>query len=249
MFCFAKHLGGMNMRGFRNVVKLTLVVMVFAIIMGCAGAAPKRTPEEWLSMSYSGLAAMDQYSFAGSMQIGMDEGVMFRPQMFEGKVVNHHQLTIQSDHQDPLYWNPVEVLKALNDSYETVEIVQPAEGKATGTETITIRAKEKENASKKRWSNVLRQGMEQLTGGVIQGNSSKDAKRKEILEQATLQLDDMLSTLNVETEYDITIDKKRMLPLKMEERTSFAYTRNNRSIKENRQTSVRFEAFDGQPTQ
>lgn len=233
------------MRGYRKAGKLTLAAAGFAILMGCAGAAPNRTPEEWLSLSYSGLAAMDQYSFAGSMQIGMDEGVMFRPQMFEGKVVNHHQLTIQTDHQDPLYWNPVEVLKTLTDSYENVEIVQQATGQANANDTITIRAKEQESASKKRWESALRQGMEQLSVGIVHENGSKDPKREEILEQATFQLDQMLDTLNVETEFDITIDKKRMLPLKMEERTSFAYTRNNHSIKENRQTSVRFEAFDG----
>lgn len=230
---------------FRKAVKLVIALTGFAALMGCAGAAPNRTAEEWLSMSYSGLAAMDQYSFAGSMQIGMDEGVMFRPQMFEGKVVNHHQLTIQSDHQDPLYWNPVEVLKALNDSYETVEIVQQTEGEANNADTVTIRVREEETASKKRWSNSLRQGMEQLSGGIVQGSASSNMKRQSLLEQATRELDGMLETLNVETEFDITIEKQRMLPLKMEERTLFAYTRNNRPIKENRQTTVRFEAFDG----
>lgn len=230
---------------FRKAVKLTLVLTGLAVMLGCAGAVQNRTPEDWLSKSYSGLAAMDQYSFAGSMQIGMDEGVMFRPQMFEGKVVNHHQLTIQSDHQDPLYWNPVEVLKALNDSYETVEIVQQTEGEGNNSDTITIRVREKESASKKRWSNTLRQGMEQLSGGIVQGSASNGTKRKALLEQAKQELDGILETLNVVTEYDIIIEKQRMVPLKMEERTSFAYTRNNRPIKENRQTTVRFEAFDG----
>ncbi|RIX49956.1 hypothetical protein D3P08_22055 [Paenibacillus nanensis] len=233
------------MRGIRHAVKLTLTMAGLAVMMGCTGAAPNRSPEEWLSLSYSGLAAMDQYSFAGSMQIGMGEGVMLRPKMFEGNVVNHHQLTIQSEHQDPLYWNPVEVLKALNQSYETVEMLPLNEGEASNKEIIAIRVKEKEAASKKRWSSALRREMEQLTGGIEQGNHPSMTKRMELLAQANKELDDMLSTLNVVTEYDITIDRQRMLPLKMEERTLFDYTRKNRPIRENRQTTVRFEAFDG----
>src|SRR5690606_21599436 len=93
-----------------------LLLLAMLTLGGCAADADSRTPEEWLSLAYSGLAAMDQYHFTGSVSMGMDEAVMSRPQMFEGKVVAHEQLTIQSDEQTPISWNPVDVLSKLSEA-------------------------------------------------------------------------------------------------------------------------------------
>ncbi|MCR2804890.1 hypothetical protein [Paenibacillus soyae] len=233
----------------RFYYRISSVITCLILIAGCAEASPKYSPEEWLSLSYAGLAAMDQYSFAGSMRLGMDEGVLLKPRMFEGKVVNHHQLTIQSNQQDPLYWNPVQVLEALNESHETVELLPPQEPGAYSAEVVTIRVKEKEEESKKRWGSALSEELEHVANDPALAGSERNAvKRKELLERADAELRDMLSTLQVETEYDIVIDKRQMLPLKMEERTTFTYERDKRTRKENRHTTVRFEAFDGTST-
>ncbi|RJX41034.1 hypothetical protein D3P09_03190 [Paenibacillus pinisoli] len=229
----------------RIIMSLFAALLLAAGLAGCSGAQSNRTPEEWLSLSYAGLAAMDQYAFSGSTSMGMAEGVMFKPQTFEGKVVNHHQLTIQSDKQDPLYWNPVEVLDALNRSHESVEIVENGVRDENGTDTLVLRAVEKRAAAKDRWTGMLKQELEKVTGEVIIESSGAGLKRKEAAEKAKQELDAMLRTLQVHTEYEITVDKQRMLPLKMEENTTFDYERNGRGMKENRHTSVRFQAFDG----
>lgn len=229
----------------RAALHFVVVISIIAGLLGCAGITPNRTPEKWLSLSYSGLAAMDQYTFTGSMSMGMEEGVMFKPQMFEGKVVNHHQLTIQSDQQDPLYWNPVEVLEALNKSHDTIEIIQDGERDASGVQSLLLRVQEKPNSSKEKWVNALSKGLKQLSGETIIGSKQSEHKRKELLEDAARELEGMLDTLKVQTEYDILIDKKKMIPLKMEERTLFYYTRDRRSVKENRHTTVRLQSFDG----
>ncbi|RJE90584.1 hypothetical protein D3P07_00285 [Paenibacillus sp. 1011MAR3C5] len=226
-------------------LRVLIAALLLALgLSGCSVPEAKRTPEQWLSLSYAGLAAMDQYAFSGSMSMGLEEGVMFKPQMFEGKVVNHHQLTIQSDKQDPLYWNPVEVLDSLNRSHESVEIIVSGERDASGADTLVLRAVEKRDAAKKRWTSVLVQELDQVTGEVVIKSGTGSEKRKEIVEQAKQELDAMLRSLEVRTEYEIVVDKQRMLPLKMEEITTFAYERNGRRLKENRHTSVRFQAFE-----
>ncbi|REK76364.1 hypothetical protein [Paenibacillus paeoniae] len=223
---------------------LFAALLLSAGLVGCSVVEMNRTPEEWLSLSYSGLAAMDQYAFSGSMSMGMEEGIMFKPQMFEGKVVNHHQLTIQSDKQDPLYWNPVEVLDSLNRSHESVEIVRSGERDSSGATTLVLRVVEKRDAAKNRWVGVLVQELEQVTGEVVITSGAGSAKRKEIAEQAKQELDAMLRSLEVHTAYEIVVDKQRMLPLKMEENTTFTYDRKDRKLQENRHTSVRFQAFE-----
>lgn len=230
-------------------IRVRIAIIGLFVMAGCTNASPKYSPEEWLSLSYSGLAAMDQYSFAGSMKIGMDEGVILKPQMFEGKVVNHHQLTIQSDKQDPLYWNPVQVLETLNHSHKQVELLPPSDNGSYSDEIVTIRVKEKETESKKRWETALSDELKQIAGDPALAASERNArKRKELLRQADEELRRILSTLQVTTEYDIVVDKHQMLPLKMEERTTFTYERDNQPRTENRHTTVRFEAFDGTST-
>ncbi|MFF2887927.1 hypothetical protein [Paenibacillus sp. NPDC057967] len=232
------------MYGRHKIGALIAALLLAAGLTGCSVSDRNRTPEEWLSLSYAGLAAMDQYAFSGSMSMGLEEGVMFKPQMFEGKVVNHHQLTIQSDKQDPLYWNPVEVLDSLKRSHESVEIAENGVRDASGADTLVLRAVEKRDAAKNRWTGVLKQELEQVTGEVIIESGSTSAKRKEVAEQAERELDAMLRSLEVRTEYEIVVDKQRMLPLKMEEKTTFNYERDGRKRRENRHTSVRFQAFD-----
>lgn len=234
----------------RPKVKTLFAVLLLAFgLCGCSGTATNRTPEQWLSLSYSGLAAMDQYAFTGSISMGMEEGVMFKPQLFEGKVVNHQQLTIQSDKQDPLYWNPVDVLGSLNRSHESVEIISDGERNENDVETLVLRAVEKKDAAKNRWTGVLVQELERVTGDVVIESGTLSAKRKQMADQAKQELDAMLHSLEVLTEYEIIINKKRMLPLKMEEKTTFIYERDGRQLKENRHTSIRFQAFESSAAQ
>ncbi|MDQ6420858.1 hypothetical protein RB620_15615 [Paenibacillus sp. LHD-117] len=238
----------MRLKGRRKLLPVSFLAWILALytISGCAAGADTRTPKEWLSLSYSGLAAMDQYHFTGSLSMGMDEGVMFKPQMFEGKVVNHHQLTIQSDEKDPISWNPVEVLSKLNQSNAGVKIVREGvmESETGSDKTLTIRVDELPKVTTERWDGLLRQQFNDVAGGPIESSNASAGKRR-IVEQSKAELEEMLSRLQATAHYEIVIDKQRLLPLKMEETTSFAYTRNGRPVKESRQTSVRFQKFEG----
>ncbi|MFD0587945.1 hypothetical protein ACFQZE_08005 [Paenibacillus sp. GCM10027627] len=224
---------------------VSLLLVLTVLLAGCTSLG-KRSPEEWLSLSYSGLAAMDQYAFSGSMSIGVENGVVIKPQMFDGKVVNHKQLTIQSDKSEPLNWNPVEVLKSLSNTHESVEIVADGELDPSGAETLTLRVQEQSGVSKERWSRMLKGQMEQLGLQQTQrGAGAAGAEKSKLLKNASNELNEMLNTLEVQTQYDIVIDKRKLVPLKVEEKANFLYHRKEKQVKEFRHALVRFQSFDG----
>ncbi|CAM3952654.1 hypothetical protein PAAL109150_01460 [Paenibacillus alkaliterrae] len=210
-------------------------------LFGCGNTAGQRSPEELLSLSYSGLAATDQYAFTGSMSIKTADGFEFKPQIFEGKVVDHKQLTLQTNSEDTLHWNPVQVLEALNESNEEVSLVNGS----NDPETVTLHIAENQAASKERWEQRLRQELERLRENVsLEDRSYKDEWQKE-LERSEKQLNDMLKTMKAVTVYELVIDRDRLLPLKMDEKTVFSYTYNGKPLSEERHTTVRFQSFDG----
>lgn len=223
-----------------------LLLLAMLTLGGCAADADSRSPEEWLSLAYSGLAAMDQYHFTGSVSMGMDEAVMSRPQMFEGKVVDHEQLTIQSDEQSPISWNPVDMLSKLSEANAGIDIIEEGitETEAGPSRTLTIQVTEEPEITTKRWDGMLREQFQEVAGSNI-GKSNVSADWNQIVNQSRSELDEMLSELHASSRYQIVIDKQRLLPLKMEEHTRFEYKRGGNSIKESRQTTVRFQKFEG----
>lgn len=223
-----------------------MLLLTTLALGGCAADADSRSPEEWLSLAYSGLAAMDQYHFTGSVSMGMDEAVMSRPQMFEGKVVDHEQLTIQSDEQMPISWNPVDVLSKLSEANSGIAIVDEGitETEAGPTRTLTLLVEEQPEITTKRWEGMLRQQFQEVAGSDI-GKSNASAEWNQIVDQSRVELDEMLSELLASSQYQVVIDKQRLLPLKMEEHTRFTYKRGGHSREESRQTTVRFQKFEG----
>lgn len=218
-----------------------LILTCILTMPGCSQVGKKRSPEEWLSLSYSGLAAMDQYAFTGSMSIKTEDGLEFKPEVFEGKVVDHQQLTLQTNSEETLHWNPIQVLETLNNANEEVRL-------ANGTydpETVTLIITEHSNITKQRWEQRLRQQLDQLGANMPSEGSPYRQEWKEELVRSRKQLDGMLASMQAVTEYELVIDRDRMLPLKMEEKTSFSYKYDEKPISEARHTTVRFQSFNG----
>ncbi|MHA7963672.1 hypothetical protein ACX93W_05945 [Paenibacillus sp. CAU 1782] len=208
--------------------------------------AERRTPQEWLSLSYSGLAALDEFSFAGSLTMGMNEGVMYKPQTFEGKVVDHRQLTLQAQGQHTLYGNPADVLDRLNRSNDGVAIDSSGQGDGEfpAEDIVWLKVKEKPNETTERWRQHLRAGMADLKGTDLTAASRDTASLKEqTLQQANEELEGMLATLTATSVYDIGIHRIKLLPLKIVENTEFVYKRNGVPMEETRYTSIRFQHF------
>lgn len=225
----------------RARITLGTILTVTLTLSGCGSSDKQRTPEEWLSLSYSGLAAMDQYAFNGSMSIKVGGGIEFTPETFEGKVVDHQQLTVQTSSEDPLHWNPVQVLEALNHSNEKVSLANDA----NDPETVTLQIEEATEVSKQRWEQRLKQQLEQLATNAPSKDSPYRVEWLSELKRSRKQLEAMLASMQVVTDYELVIDEKRMLPLKMDEKTVFSYKQNGQQVSEARYTTVRFQSFDG----
>ncbi|WP_169083178.1 hypothetical protein [Paenibacillus sp. PL91] len=223
-----------------KAIGVCLLAIAFILSMlGCGDAGDKRSPGEWLSLSYSGLAATDQYAFTGSMSIKTADGLEFKPEVFEGKVVDHQQLTIQTNTADPLHWNPVQVLEALNNANEDVRLANDT----YDPETVTLLITENATVTKERWEQRLRQQLDQLDVPA-EDRPYRQEWLKE-LARSRKQLDEMLASMQAMTKYELVIDRNRMLPLKMEEKTSFSYSYNHNPVSEERYTTVRFQSFNG----
>ncbi|WP_168121973.1 hypothetical protein [Paenibacillus sp. HB172176] len=236
----------MKRRKLKGFPGMLLLMLIFVFAEGCTTDASKHTPEEWLSLSYSGLEAMDQYAFTGSTSMGLEGGVMFQPQTFEGRISNHEQLTIQSRQQGEHDWNPIEVLKTLNQSNQSVVISGEGADEASSTPILTLRVEEAPDVTKERWSARLKEELEQVAGsGREAADEGARSNRDEVLDASRQELQAMLETLVCSSVYDITIDRRRLIPLKMEEKTSFQYIRAGHAMKESRHTTVRLQDFDG----
>lgn len=234
------------MKAIKTAVSAVILLAVIATSSGCGAAAGRRTPEQWLSLSYSGLAAMDKYAFNGSMSIQVEGGSEVKPQSFEGKVVDHHQLTIQSNVKDSLYMNPVQVLEALNESHEQVVIVGETKKLFASNPTITLRITEKSADTKKRWKQIFEQQLEELNAALPAAhNAAYRAEWNAEMTRSREELTRILSTLQAGAQYDLVIDKKRLLPLKIDGITTFNYEKNGRPVAETRHTTVRLQDFDG----
>jgi len=222
-------------------VLLFAVALLALPLTGCSGLNKDRSPEEWLSLSYAGLTGVDQYMYTGSLRIFAENGIEFVPQTFEGKVIDHKQLNIQTSSEDPLLMNPVKALERLSRANSGAKVVTKEQTRGSVTLLIT----ESGEASHAEWSALLNQRMEQLADkGPLEEGKYKEEWNKEFAASKE-QLDEMLRSLTAETTYELVIDRNRLLPLKLEEHTLFNYSYKDQPRSENRHTSVRFQSFDG----
>ncbi|WP_424765888.1 hypothetical protein [Paenibacillus sp. sgz302251] len=232
------------MRKVLGVGKLMLMLFFVMLLYGCSIGAAKRSPEEWLSLSYSGLAATDQYAFTGSTSMKTADGLEFKPETFQGKVVDHQQLTVQTSNKEPLHWNPLQVLESLNNSNAEVRLINDP----NNPETVTLHITEKPAVSKEKWKKRLLEQLDQLGTNEPSGETPYKEDWLKELARSRKQLENRLASMQAKTEYELIIDRNRILPLKMDEKTVFSYINNGRKATEERFTTVRFQAFDGTPS-
>ncbi|MFD0959351.1 hypothetical protein [Paenibacillus chungangensis] len=238
---------------YRRLIRITTAAVSLAFLFfasGCSAFGGKRTADQWLSLAYSGLAATDQYHFTGSLSMEVASGVMLEPHTFHGKVENHRNMTIQSDQAAGMTydWEPLQIMKRLNESNPSVQFAPEREGHTQDNATVTLLVEEVPSDTKARWEQHLKGEMEQLAekGGSAAGTMGEQQRLwEEEWERSWDELEGMLSSLQAKAEYLLVIDKRSMLPLKMEEVTTFSYEHHGKPTVESRHTSVRLDAFDG----
>ncbi|MFF2484160.1 hypothetical protein [Paenibacillus sp. NPDC058071] len=234
------------MAGMRRI-KLVAAAGVAAVIVfavGCAGMG-KRSPEEWLSLSVSGLAATDQYAFKGKTVVSAG-GLTFTPRSFSGKVTDHNHIMAKTEDGKALEWSPAQWIEKINDSNKEVSIASNNDEGAR-SDTVKLRVRLDDASATAIWKKQLTEEMEAVAASVpIEANAHRDEWLKE-LERSKRELNAMLETLTVQSEFDVVIDKGKLVPLTLNEHSVFRYNKDKGQKEEKRDTAVEFDSFDGTP--
>ncbi|MFD2116936.1 hypothetical protein ACFSTH_21190 [Paenibacillus yanchengensis] len=234
-----------NRRSIRRSVGLIAVICTVLISSGCSFMRDKLEAQDWVTLSYASLMAMDQYQFSGATAMEVEGKEVSKPLTFQGSVSDHHKLTIQSDQTHHNYTHPAEVMKMLRElPVEQMTVVQEQLDPETNRNTVKIRVTQHNEQSKQYWEQKLRSQMGELT--IIQtSQTANQQKVTSALRESEQQLETMLQSLQVKQEIDIVIDVHSILPLRLYEHTTFEYERDGKAMSEVRKTTVRLHSFDG----
>ncbi|REE88659.1 hypothetical protein A8990_108155 [Paenibacillus taihuensis] len=241
--------------------KLQIVTFgcILLILPGCGNAADNRSPKELLSLSVSGLSGVDRYAFSGKTGIGFgDSKLVSKATSFEGTVENHNQVQVRASENDMFNTNvhPLDLLTEVQKSAQSTELVESE----SGNRTAVLHIKANDKLAVESWRNKLRTQFSALEQKVPAALSAKmkskqvkaagketalDKAWHEELTKSKRQLEDMLSTLQVQSDYRLIIDRKKLLPLQLEEQTILRYKAEGTPQQESRRTTVKFMRLGG----
>lgn len=246
---------------------LALVVWLSFTLSACGGIEEAHTPEETLALAASSLAGMDDYGFNVKTELSLgDAGNVYRSESYEGQVTGHHQLSVRlekglrplaelSDEQQARYRNPAARLAELEKLGKTVSYVR---GSDPGTIQLHIQL-EPDSARNELEKQVFQQfetAARQIDPSIdadasdakeMEGANAMNAALQQEVERSRMKLREMLDTASIESELTVSIERARLLPLRMQETSVLRYRYNGRDFTERRATNVSFGGFDGRP--
>ncbi|SDW58818.1 hypothetical protein [Paenibacillus sp. CF384] len=241
-----------------NVLKWSTCCVIMLTVIGCNSAVDNKSPGELLSLSVSGLSGVDQYAFRGDTGIGLTGVSPIKAMSFQGTVENHNNVLVKATNPNSLGGSihPLEYLREVENSAQSTELV-PSE---SGNRTAVLRITSNEAKAKATWVQTLRDEFSVLEKKVPAASSSKNkmqSKRasgsvgslerewNEELSRSKAQLEAMLSTLRVQSSCRMIIDRKKLLPIQLEEKTTLQYKAEGQDRKELRVTKIVFTRLGG----
>ncbi|MCM3626345.1 hypothetical protein M3194_03040 [Paenibacillus glycanilyticus] len=229
-----------------KTIKHTLIAVLLAVLpltlAGCSNAS--HPPEEWLNLSIAGLAGTDQYAFSGQTTIYTAEGFATAPRTFKGHIEEHTRLHAQGDDGEELEWSPIELLQKVKNANKKVSFNEAA----SSADTVALHVVLNDKDANKLWKEQLQQEMNKLAAKApLEEGAYKTAWMKEF-NDSRKQMDNMLKSLQVQSQYDVLIDRGSLVPLKLKEHTIFHYSLSGQDKQEKRDTNVSFDSFDGTGT-
>jgi len=223
-----------------------------ALAAGCDSLTDKKTPKELLSMSVSGLAGIDSYTFVETSGVTSAAGIKSASVTYRGEVQEHNRILLQSeDKHTRSVIPPLELLTAIEAGASHVELL-PSK---SGLRTAVLRIDLDPAAAAKQWETQLNDSIARLdnlnsplsqAGGSkalsANGNNSTEFDREwaDEIARSKSELSKLLRNLRVESMYMLTIDRKRLLPLKLVEHTVLQYEAKGGKRKELRDSELIF---------
>lgn len=217
---------------FKLILIISCSIMLAA---GCASPVDHKSPKELLSLSVAGLSGIDRYTFSGQTGIETEDRVEVKSTAFQGTVENHNQVQVKSNEVGALTGiirNPLELLTQVQASAKKTELLKGESGEWTAVLAITS----DEKTAAEMWRNNLKEQFKQIAkkmpasakGNLIKAKSqsARDTfthEWKEELIRSGAEFNQMLSTLHVNSSYRLVVDRKRLVPLKLEENSVLHY--------------------------
>jgi len=238
---------------------LGAAILLAAVQIGCAGPETGRRPDEVLSIASAGLEGVDRYTFRTRTSVRFD-GIELEEESYEGEIAGHAVRMIRSlsdgsaKAADPAA-TPASRLAELAKREAEVEFAEKApagcvalriklSGEAAAEDVRERLMRQFELAAKKAESG--------LADGSLQAAdaAAAEAYRRAVADETARfkeSLTRMLKDLQAETGVLVTIDRKTMLPLQLEETTVLRYEAGGRVRTEERVTRMMLGGFDGKP--
>jgi len=237
-----------------------LSVLLAAMQIGCAGPETDRSPSELLSVASAGLEGVDRYTFRSRTAVLSGGVELHELESYEGEIAGHAVRAIRG-----LSGGLAQAADAETPASRLAELA----GKNAGIEyagnapegCVALRVKlSGEEAARDVKARLTRQferaaerAESELEESDLRGGEAASAdKFRRALTRETKrfrrELDRLLEGLEAETTVLVTIDRRTMLPLELEEKTVLRYESGGRTRTEEQVTRTTLDGFDGKPS-
>lgn len=233
-------------------------LLLMTMQAGCGGWAGERPAEETLSLAANGLHGVDRYAFRVRTAVGTETSDLREIEAYEGEIVGHSVMKVRRSSGVPganELRGPTRFMEELLRQRPRVEYAGNVPGgrlalRATlegndasriAGERIRLRFEQAARAAEADWADGSGAGLTE-----DQYAAYRDAVKREIA-RSRQELERMLSGLSADTEVDVTIDRRSLLPLQLVEKTVLRYESGGRQRTERQVTQVILDGFDGRP--
>ncbi|MBB3114435.1 hypothetical protein FHS18_006556 [Paenibacillus phyllosphaerae] len=234
----------------RIVPSLTAaVICTLLMLSGCSGRVAEKEPNELFSLAVSGLSGIDRYTFSGTSGATTPSNVKVSGVSFSGKVEGHKRIRMQSNEAT------VDAARTVGDPLAYLKQMQLEATRITAlpgesdNKVTVLQIETSSDSARKRWKKQLMQDFDQAVAGQDKqigqqaaGGKTKSALSEELqaeVVRSRQQFNQLLQTLQVKTVCKLTIERKRLLPIKLLEHTTLIYEADGNQQQEAHQLEMR----------
>jgi len=240
---------------------LGLTILLAASMAGCAETDTDRTPAELLSIASAGLEGVDRYTFRSRTTVRSGGIILHELESYEGEIAGHAVRAIRSLSDGPA---PA-ADEAETPASRLAELASPDAEIAYAGEApegcVALVVKLPADAATRDIGNRLTRQFELaadmaasgLADGVLRSGDGAEASafRRALADETASfrrELDRLLAGLEAETTATVTIDRRTMLPVALEEKSVLKYEAGGRTRTEEWVTRTTLDGFDGRPS-
>ena len=234
-----------------------IAALLASVQAGCAGPEPDGSPEEVLSVASAGLEGVDRYTFRSRTFVRSGGIELHELESYEGEIAGHAVRAIRSlsggaAREDGAVETPASRLAEI--ARREADIAFADASACCLTLRVTLKGEAAARDVRERLTERFERAAKRAesgpeAAGLVDAGTAEQFRRAAAREAARFraELARMLEGLEAETTVFVTIDRKTMLPLRLEETTALRYQAGGKMRTEERVTRTTLEGFDGRP--